>query len=225
MTSISLRPVADRPREKLLRQGSVMLSDAELLAAFLSSGQGRKCAYTMACALLTRFGSLRGIAEAGKSDFMQVAGMGAVRYVQFQAAREIFRRQLAEPLAKDNVFHCADDVSAFLRASLRNCPQERFGVLLLDSQHQLIEFKILFTGTVNSAAVYPREVVREVIRANAAALILVHNHPSGIADPSEADVALTRDIRSAMALIDVEVLDHIVVGDTLCVSLAQRGLM
>lgn len=225
MISLSIRHEADRPREKLLSCGVASLSDTELLAAFLGTGRAGRCAYTVASDLLTHFGSLRAVITAPQQAFVEVPGVGTVRYVQLQSALEIIRRHLAEPLYRQPVFHAAETVTEYLRAELRDCPQEKFGILFLDSQHQLIRFKTLFTGTVNSAAVYPRELVREVIASNAAAIILVHNHPSGIPEPSEADIALTREVRAAMGLIDVSVLDHIIVGDTICVSLAQRGLM
>lgn len=225
MISLTLRPESDRPREKLLAGGVASLTDTELLAAFLGTGRAGRCAYTVASDLLAHFGSLRALITAPQHAFTQVPGVGAVRYIQLQSALEIIRRHLAEPLYRQPVFHAAESVTEYLRSELRDCPQENFGMLFLDSQHQLIRFKTLFTGTVNRAAVYPRELVRAVIACNAAAIILVHNHPSGIPEPSDADIALTREVSAAMGLIDVSVLDHIIVGDTICVSLAQRGLM
>ncbi|MEW9798058.1 DNA repair protein RadC [Alteromonas lipolytica] len=218
-------PVMERPREKLLYRGVNSLSDAELLAVLLGTGQKGKCVLTLARAILDEMGSLSAIVTASEQDFTGLAGVGRTRYAQLQAAFEIIRRHLEAPLKRGNVINGAEDARQFLRAQLQDCREEKFGMMLLDSQHQLIAFRVMFTGTINSAVVYPRELIRQVIADNAAAVILTHNHPSGVAEPSDADIRLTRDIVAAMGLIDVGVLDHIIVGATTTVSLAQRGLL
>jgi|TARA_B100000614_G_scaffold181578_1_gene162335 DNA repair protein RadC len=218
-------PLQERPRERLLKYGPQQLSDTELLAIILRSGTRGLTVLELAGALLAHFSSLRGVISASSHELCALPGIGKARYCELQAAMEICRRQLAEPLYKRSVFHCAEDAKFYLRAELRDLKQEVFGVLMLDSQHQLIMFRKLFSGTINAAAVYPREIVRQVIADHAAAIILVHNHPSGNPTPSEADIRLTRDIKHAMALVDVEVLDHFIVADNQVCSLAQQGLM
>lgn len=223
--SIKGWPVHERPREKLLHRGAQLLTDAELLAVLLGAGTAGKTALALAHELLLSLGSLREIVNASEAEFTAITGVGACKYAQFQAAFEIYRRNLEIPLKKQDVFTNVDDTKRYLQSMLRDCQHEKFGLLMLDSQHQLIAFRILFSGTINSAAVYPRELVKQVMKDNAAAVILVHNHPSGVADPSQADITLTGEIRSAMAMIDVSVLDHFVVGDVETVSFAQRGLL
>ena len=223
--SIKVWPIQERPREKLLTLGSHHLSDAELIAVVLGVGTMGKTAVALARELLGEMGSLREVVNSTQATFTKTPGIGPCKYAQFQAAFEIFRRNLEIPLKRQDVFHNVDDTKIYLQAALRDCQQEKFGMLMLDSQHQLIAFRIMFTGTINSAAVYPRELVKQVMKDNAAAIILVHNHPSGVAEPSHADIRLTQEIRSAMTMIDVAVLDHFVVGDTETVSFAQRGLL
>ncbi len=223
--SIQSWPVMERPREKLLQQGAETLSDAELLAVVIGSGLNGRCALTVARDLLRVFGSLRGVANASKKRFCQISGVGEVKYCQLHAAIELVTRQLGEPLKVSESFSHAEHVKKYLLAKLKAQQSEQFGLLLLDSQHQLIVFRTMFKGTINSAAVYPREVVKQVLEDNAAAVILVHNHPSGIAEPSDADIRITRQIKSALELIDVCVLDHIIVADVNTTSFAQRGLL
>jgi DNA repair protein RadC len=223
--SIKGWPEQERPREKLLHRGAQQLTDTELLAVMLGAGMAGKTAVELARELLATLGSLREIVNCSEKEFTAVTGVGPCKYAQFQAAFEIYRRNLEIPLKKQDVFHNVNDTKKYLQAVLRDCQHEKFGLLMLDSQHQLIAFRILFSGTINSAAVYPRELVKQVMKDNAAAVILVHNHPSGVADPSQADINLTSEIRTAMAMIDVTVLDHFVVGDVETVSFAQRGLL
>lgn len=218
-------PKQERPRERLLKLGAQQLSDAELLAILLRSGTRNESALDLARRVLHELTSLRGVVTASQPAFCAVPGIGMAKYCEFQAAMEICRRQLSEPLFRESVLNCAEDAKGYLRAELRDLKHEVFAVLMLDSQHQLIAFRKLFTGTINAAAVYPREIVRHVIADHAAAIILVHNHPSGNATPSEADIRLTREIKQAMALVDVDVLDHFIVADNHICSLAQRGLM
>jgi DNA repair protein RadC len=223
--SITQWPAQERPREKLLKHGVEHLSDSELLAILLKTGCRGTSALALARQLLVTFGSLRGVITASLEAFCAHSGVGPTKYTEIQAAVEITRRHLAEPLKRYNVFHSAADVSLFLLAQLRDADKEIFGMLLLDSQHQLIAFRKLFYGTINSASVYPRELVKQALADNATAVILVHNHPSGNAEPSQADIQLTHNVKDAMALLDISVLDHFIVGDNHTVSLATKGLI
>lgn len=217
--------VSERPCEKLISEGPAVLTDVELLAALIRHGQKGRSALSIARDLLTRFGSLRNVCTADKRDFCAVSGVGSVKYAQLHAALEINKRQHEEQLQKDSVFHNAESVRKYVQLHLRDQQREIFGILLLDNQHHLIAYKELFSGTINTAAVYPREIVKQVLADNAAAVILVHNHPSGVAEPSQTDIRLTKDIKAALSLIDVAVLDHFIVADVLTLSLAERGLM
>ena len=218
-------PKQERPREKLLSQGTAALSDAELLAIFLRTGVKGLSAVDLARTLINQFGSLRGLFSASKADFCQGKGLGTVKYVQLQAVLEMSKRYLSESLNRTQVFESAQQTRLYLSSQLRDEPNEVFAVLLLDSQHRMITFKKLFFGTINAASVHPRVVVQKALESNAAAIILAHNHPSGIAEPSQADQHITQRIKQAMELIDVSVLDHFVVGDGDCVSFAERGLL
>ncbi|MEM7419413.1 MAG: DNA repair protein RadC [Pseudomonadota bacterium] len=223
--SIKVWPKSERPREKLLEQGVHSLSDAELIAVLLGKGIKGKSALVVAHDLLHKLKDLRGVVTASLTQFSDIAGLGPCKYAQFQAGFELFRRNLEIQLKRQDVFNNVDDTKRYLQAKLRDCEQEKFALLMLDSQHQLIAFRTMFNGTINSAAVYPRELIKQVMIDNAAAVILVHNHPSGIAEPSHADIRLTGEIKDAMKAIDVPVLDHFVVGDKETVSFAQRGLL
>ncbi|NMH59801.1 RadC family protein [Alteromonas ponticola] len=223
--SIQHWPLMERPREKLLNLGVETLSDAELLAIMIGKGLNGKCAVTVARELLSKFGSIRGVMTASKSQVCAIAGVGEVKFCLLKAAVELVTRQLGEPLKVRESFNHAEHVKRYLLAKLKDQQSEQFGLLLLDSQHQMLAYKVMFKGTINSAAVYPREIVKQVIEDNAAAVILVHNHPSGIAEPSDADVRITRQIKSALELIDVAVLDHIIVADIHTTSFAQRGII
>ncbi len=223
--TLSRWPQRERPRERLLRIGSGQLSDTELLAIMLRCGAKDIPVIELAGALLSHFKSLRGVLTASCGELCVVPGVGPSKYCELQAAMEICRRQLAEPLYDRSVFSCADQAKSFLRAELRDLQHEVFAVLMLNSQHQLLEFRKLFSGTINAAAVYPREIVKQVLADRAAAVILVHNHPSGSATPSQADIRLTSDIKQALALVDVDVLDHFIVADNQVISLAQQGVL
>lgn len=216
-------PEAERPREKLLSSGAHALSDAELLAIFLRTGTRGMTAVDLARAALQRFGSLRALLNATHDEFCAQPGLGSAKYVQLQAVMELAKRHLGENLQRDTQFTNADTVSTWLTAKLRDLPYEVFAVLLLDTRHRLIEFKELFRGSINGAAVYSREVVKTALAHNAAALIFTHNHPSGVAEPSQADRDLTTRLQRALELVEIRVLDHIVVGDGECVSFANRG--
>ncbi|MGE0082611.1 MAG: DNA repair protein RadC [Thiohalomonadaceae bacterium] len=222
--AISDWPPAERPREKLLERGPEALSDAELLAIFLRTGMRGKTAVDLARELLAGFGGLRPLLEANVQSFCAHPGLGEAKYVQLQATLELARRHLASTLARGDVLTSPDATRRYLSARLRDRPQEVFAVLFLDNRHRVLAFEELFFGTVDGASVHPREVVRRVLVHNAAAVILAHNHPSGVAEPSRADEAITRRLKDALALVDVRVLDHIIVGEEM-VSFAERGLL
>lgn len=216
-------PAAERPREKLLTSGPQTLSDAELLAIFLRTGCVGKSAVDLARDLLNQFNGLRQLLEADKSTFCRAHGLGDAKYAQLQAVLEMSRRHLAQSLEHRELFAGADEVKQYLLARLRHCQREVFGVLFLDSQHRLIKYEELFQGTVNSAHIYPREVIKAVLKHNAAAIILAHNHPSGVAKPSQADRQITQDISQILKALDVRVLDHMIVGDAEVSSFAEMG--
>ncbi|MDZ7804785.1 RadC family protein [Thiohalophilus sp.] len=221
--SITDWPQAERPREKLLARGSEALSDAELLAIFLRTGTRGKSAVDLAREVLQRFGGLRGLLTAGEAEFCAVAGLGQAKYVQLQAVMALAQRHLGETLERDSGLHSPEDTKRYLQSRLRDLPHEVFACLFLDSQHRVIRYEELFRGTLNGASVHPREVVKKTLAHNAAALIFAHNHPSGIAEPSQADRHLTRRLVEALELVEVRVLDHIVVGDGECVAFSERG--
>ncbi|MEK7323358.1 MAG: DNA repair protein RadC [Pseudomonadota bacterium] len=216
-------PIEERPREKLLQRGSQSLSDAELLAIFLRTGVRGKTAVDLARDLLTEYGGLRALLEASQPRFCQGNGLGEAKYAQLQAVLEMGRRHLFDTLKRGEALGNPDDTRRFLQARLRHYPYEVFACLFLDNRHRVIEFQELFRGTIDGASVYPREVVRQALAVNAAAVILAHNHPSGVAEPSNADYQLTRRLREALGLVDIRVLDHLVIGDGQTVSLAERG--
>ncbi|EHQ51234.1 hypothetical protein ECTPHS_00999 [Ectothiorhodospira sp. PHS-1] len=217
-------PAAERPREKLIARGADALSDAELLAIFLRTGVAGRTAVDLARDLLTRFGGLRPLLQADLTDFCAAHGLGEAKYAQLQAVLEMGRRHLSETLKRGDAITSPEHTRRYLSARLRDYPYEVFACLFLDNRHRVIAFEELFRGTIDGASVHPREVVRRALIHNAAAVILSHNHPSGIAEPSRADEAITRRLKEALGLIDVRVLDHIIVGDEL-VSLAERGVI
>lgn len=216
-------PEALRPREKLLDRGPESLTDAELLAILLRTGSPGRSAIDLAVELLRDFGGFRSLFSADQSRFCRAKGLGLASFVQFQAIKEINRRHLREALVREEVFTSSQCTKDYLLAELRDEPREVFSALFLDSKHRLIAYRPLFYGTIDTASIYPREVVRLAIHLQAAKLIFAHNHPSGCARPSEADIAITGRLVSALALVDVTVLDHLVVGDGQISSLAELG--
>jgi DNA repair protein RadC len=218
-------PVLERPREKLLRQGSDSLSDAELLAIFLRTGCAGKSAVDMARELLIEFGSLRAILEATQTEFCLAHGLGVAKYAQLQAVLEMARRHLHEQLVKGVGFTRPELVKDYVQQQMRHRQQEVFACLLLDNQHCLLAYRELFFGTIDGASVYPREVVKIALRYNAAAVIFTHNHPSGVSEPSWQDQQITKRLIEALGLVDIRVLDHLVVGEGPVVSFAERGLI
>jgi DNA repair protein RadC len=223
--AISDWPAAERPRERLLAQGPQALSDAELLAIFLRTGVQGSTAIDLARRLLSEFGGLRELLEASRQRLCATKGLGPVKFVQLQAALELGRRHLEADLRRGQPLTSPQQSRDFLLAALRGHSQEVFACLFLDNRHRVIGFEELFFGTIDSATVHPREVVKRALYHNAAAVILAHNHPSGVAEPSRADEQLTRQLQSALALVEVRVLDHFIVGDGAMTSFAERGLL
>lgn len=216
-------PAEERPREKLLQRGAAALSDAELLAVLLGSGVAGRNVLDLARGLLVRFGGLRQFLEADREAVLREPGIGAVKYAQLQALLEIGRRYLDENIERAAALEGPVAVRRYLKAMLRHEHSEVFGCLFLDTKHRPLAFEILFRGTIDRASVYPREVVRRALLHNAAALILCHNHPSGNSEPSQDDVHLTLSLKRGLALIDVRVLDHIIIGDGEPLSMVEHG--
>lgn len=218
-------PEQERPREKLLSGGAAVLSDAELLAIFLRNGGRGRSAVDVARELLTAFGSLNGILTATHEAFCSHDSLGPGKYVQIQAVLELSRRQMREKLEQVDALSNSQMTRDYLRARMRDYQREVFTCLYLDNQHRVVAVEELFHGTIDGAAVYPREVVKRCLHNNAAAVIFAHNHPSGVAEPSQADRSITRRLQQALNTIDVRVLDHVVVGREEVVSFAERGLI
>jgi DNA repair protein RadC len=223
--SIRHWPAAERPREKLLERGAQALSDAELLALLLGSGVKGRSAVELARALIAEFGSLRNLLTAQVARCLAQSGMGPARYAILNAAVELARRHFREAMCLGPALAAPEATRTFLLAQLRDRPYEVFCCLYLDNRHRLIAFEELFRGTIDRAGVHPREVLRQTLAHNAAAVIFAHNHPSGVLEPSQADELITRRLREALALVDVRVLDHFIIGDGHCYSFAEHGLV
>jgi len=218
-------PSGERPREKLLDKGAASLSDAELLAILLRSGTRGRSAVDLARDVLKNFHSLRKLIAADRQRFCVERGLGLARFAELQAAVEIARRQMAETLRAGPSLASPKATRDYLSSQLRDLEHEVFCCLYLDKRHRLIQFQELFRGTIDAAGVFPREIVKLALQRNAAAVIIAHNHPSGVAEPSQADELITQRVREALALVDIRLLDHIIVGDGASVSLAERGLI
>jgi DNA repair protein RadC len=216
-------PAGESPREKLLQKGAASLSDAELLAIFLRIGVKGKSALDLAREMLKEFGGLRALLSASQEELCATLGMGPAKYAQLQAGLEMARRHLGEALERGKPLTDPAATRKYLLAQLRDMTHEVFACLYLDNRHRVIRFEELFRGTIDGASVHPREVVRAALKHNAAALIFAHNHPSGVAEPSDADRRLTKRLADALGLVDIRVLDHFVVGDGEVVSFAERG--
>lgn len=217
-------PASERPREKLLEQGAAALSDAELLAIFLRTGIPGSTAVDLARELLDVHGGLRPLLELKQSEFCANKGLGEAKFTQLQAVLEMARRHLREQLDRGDALTSPELVRAYLQQQLRDYPHEVFACLFLDTRHRVIRYEELFFGTIDGASVHPREVVRKALHYNAAAIICAHNHPSGVAEPSQSDRAITLKLRDALALVDVRLLDHFVIGEEV-VSLSEQGLL
>ncbi len=223
--SIKDWPKGTQPREKLLANGSRSLSDDELLAIFLRVGVKGKSAVELARDLINHFGNLRAILHADMKSFCQAKGLGEAKFVQLQAVLEMSRRHLEQSLKSDLLLTSAQQTRDYLSLQLAEYNAEVFACLFLDNQHKVIKFEVMFYGTINEASVYPREIVKKALQHNAAAIIFAHNHPSGQPKPSRADIDLTKDLKASLALIDVNVLDHFIVAQNQCVSMAELGLV
>lgn len=218
-------PATEKPREKLAQYGSATLSDAELLAILFGTGTAGKDVMTWSRSVLQTSQGLGPLLTMSIEQQQKIHGLGTARCMQLQVIMEISRRYLASTLEKGEGFTRPQMVKDYLASQLRHQPREVFAILLLDSQHRLLHYQELFYGTINAAPVYPREIVKLVLAKNAAAIILAHNHPSGVAEPSQADRRVTERIKSALDTIDVAVLDHFVIGAGETVSFAERGLL
>ena len=218
-------PLQERPRERLFALGAGSLADAELLAILLRTGIKGKSAVDVARQLLGRFGSVAALLEAGADNLTETPGLGSAKLAQLQAALELARRVLKEEISSRDALSSPRAVRDYLRLALAGREQEVFVVLLLDAQHRVTASEELFRGTLTQTSVYPREVVKCALKHNAAAVIFAHNHPSGVAEPSHADEILTRSLKAALALVDIQVLDHFIVAGSRTMSFAERGLL
>ena len=213
------------PREKLFQYGPRALSDEELVAIFLGVGTRKMSVLELAGELLKHFNGLRGLMQASRIDLERVHGVGAARYAQLATALEMSTRYLQHGMERGETISDPGVTRRFLLSKLRPYTREVFACLFLDNQHRLIAYEEMFFGTIDGASVHPREVLRRALELNAAAVVFAHNHPSGVAEPSQADKRITERLSSALTLVDIRVLDHMVVGDTEVVSFAERGLL
>jgi len=218
-------PKAERPRERLLNSGPESLADAELLAIFIRTGVPGKTAVELAREILVKSGGLRALLNLPAKELCRYKGIGLAKYVQFQAGLELGRRYLMEQLEKGDAITSPQISRNYLTMMIRDKPHEVFFAMFLDSKHQVIHHQELFRGTVDSATVPVREVVKEALKHNAAALIVAHNHPSGVAEPSVADKSLTQTLQLALDMVGVTLLDHFVVGDSEVISFAEMGAL
>ena len=218
-------PPLERPIEKLLDAGAGVLSDAELLAVLLQTGIKGKNALELARELIASFGGLRGILTADQQELCAHPGVGQAKAARFAAMQELSQRQMFQQIQARDVLSCSAATRTYLRARFRHRQSEVFCCLFLNNQHHVVKLEEMFQGTIDGAAVYPREVVRRCLYHNAAAVIFAHNHPSGVAEPSQADIAITRKLKSALQTIEVRVLDHLVIGEAEVISLAERNLI
>ncbi len=219
-------PESERPREKLIKNGAPTLSDAELLAIFLRTGMAGKSAVDLARELLIHFGSLTRLFTATQQEFCQLPGMGAAKYTQLQAVLEMARRALGDELKNGDIMTSPELVRDYLRLTLKNKQHEVFVGIFLDVRNCTLATEELFSGTLTQTSVYPREIVKRALHHNAAAIIFAHNHPSGIAEPSQADKTLTQTLKHALTLVDVKVLDHFIIGNNeTTFSFAENNLI
>lgn len=218
-------PEDQRPRERLIKHGAPALSDAELLSVFLRVGVKGKSAVDLGRDMISHFGSLRALFSAELPEFSQVHGLGSAKYAQLQAVLELAKRAIAEDLSNGSALSTPTAVRQYLQLQIGHKPYESFTILFLDVKNRLIKTQELFRGTLSHASVYPREVVKSALANNAASIILAHNHPSGTSAPSPADLSLTQTLVSALALVDVRVLDHFIVANNQIHSFAEHGQM
>ena len=223
--SVSSWPKHLQPREKLIVHGAKSLSDAELLAIFLRTGISGTNVVELSQNLIQEFGSLKQLFDANMPDLAKVKGLGPAKYVQLQAVLEMSRRYFSEAMRRETLLTSSDAVKTYLHQLLRDEPYEQFWCVHLDNQHRVIEPELLFKGTIDSAAVYPRVVLDSVMKKKTAAVIFAHNHPSGVSEPSQCDITLTQRLKEALMLIDVRTLDHFVIGYNNVSSFAEKGLL
>ena len=218
-------PKSERPREKLIERGPQSLSDAELLAIFLRTGVAGKSAVDLARDLQNQHGSIGSLLNADYLTFTRSRGLGEAKYAQLQAVLELARRHLLEKVDRGDEITSPQAIRKFLQLQLRNQEREVFYAVFLDNRHRILRSEALFLGTINSATVHIREIIKAALSCNAAALIIAHNHPSGVAEPSSADLQITKRISEALAFVDVRLLDHFVVAENQIESFAERGLL
>ena len=223
--SITEWPEEERPREKLLAHGAQALSDAELLAIFLRTGVSGKSAVDLARDLLAELGGLKGLFGTQQKGFCAIKGLGKAKYAQLQAVLALSHRYLEEEIKDRDLLTSPEATRVYLKARLYHQAREVFACVFLDNRHRVIRCEELFLGTIDGASVHPREVVRRALELQAAAVIFAHNHPSGVTEPSQADLRITRRLKDALALVDVRVLDHLIVGEGDAASLAEQGLL
>jgi DNA repair protein RadC len=223
--AISHWPAAERPRERLIAHGAKVLSDAELVALLLGTGIKGKSAVELARDLLSNFGGLAGLLATDHAALRKVKGLGNAKLAQIAAVLELSRRSLGQELRSRSALTSPQSVRDYLRLALGSREHEVFIVIFLDAQHRVLSSEELFRGTLTQTSVYPREIVKAALKANAAAVIFAHNHPSGVAEPSQADELLTRQLKEALCMVDVKVLDHFIVAGRATLSFAERGLL
>lgn len=218
-------PADERPREKLLKRGAEALTDAELLAIFLRTGIPGKSAIELARELLEELCGLRGLFSADEKRFCKAKGLGTAKFALLKAVQEMQRRYLAAEMEHGTPLTSPETTRAFIKTRLYHYPHEVFACLFLDNRHHVLRYEELFRGTIDGASVHPREVVRRALELGAAAVIFAHNHPSGITEPSQADLRITQRLKDALSLVEVRVLDHLIIGDGDGISFAERGLL
>jgi DNA repair protein RadC len=223
MSSLFSWPESERPREKLLSKGATSLSDSELLAIFLRTGTRGKNVIELSREIIQHFDSLKNLFAASEKEFCQIKGLGRAKYVQLQACLEMSQRHIEEQITRQDAMQNPSQVKQYVQSRLMAKPNEVFAVMFLDNQHHVLAFEELFFGTINASSVHPRVVLQRCLAHNAAAVIVTHNHPSGVAEPSLSDIDITKTLKTALNLIDVRLLDHLVVAAHQVTSLAERG--
>ncbi len=223
MSYLNLWPSSERPREKLLQKGANSLSDSELLAIFLRTGTQGKNVLELSREIIVHFGSLKSLFSATENEFCSIKGLGTAKYVQLQACLEMSQRHIEEQITQQDAMQNPAQVKTYVQSRLLGKPNEVFAAIFLDNQHRVLAYEELFFGTINASSVHPRVVIQRALHHNAAAIIVAHNHPSGISEPSLSDIDITKTLKTTLALIDVRLLDHLVVASHQVTSLAERG--
>ncbi len=223
MSQFKSWPQDEKPREKLLSKGAKSLSDAELLAIFLRTGRQGKNVINLAKEIIQHFGDLKSLFAASESEFCKIKGIGQAKYVQLQACLEMNQRRIKETITVEDVFKNPSQVKQYVQSQLMGEPNEVFAVILLNNQHHVLAFEKLFFGTINASSVHPRVVIQRCLFHNAAAIIVAHNHPSGVAEPSLSDIEMTKTLKFALELLDIRLLDHLIVANNRVTSLAEIG--